>query len=198
MDPDRRGVLVRPRRPASLRSPRRRHARPRYAAREERDRGRHGILDGHRCATLVEKLDFRAALVAAHRLGVVSTVSGVAVFAGASVAHRESAHGGPGAVVGKLPYYRVARAAVGAVDVIDGESLTTVTAMVNISVAAAAPSSPPSVTVTVTAPDVVTPSRGVHSTRPVDETVMPAGASVRLKVRSVPLLASSGSVTSTW
>jgi len=89
-------------------------------------------------------------------------------------------------------------AVVGAAEVITGGSLTAVTATVKSSVAVAAPSSPPSATLTVTVPEVDTPSKGVHSIRPVLEMVIPAGASVRLKLRSEPLFASSGSTTATW
>ena len=58
----------------------------------------------------------RAAVRAAHRLGVEPAVGRVGVFARAVRAHREAGHRGRGAVVGQRGDDREARAAVGAVD----------------------------------------------------------------------------------
>src|SRR5690606_9071389 len=86
-------------------------------------------------------------------------------------------------------------AVVGAVEVICGASLSASILMVQLCVAGAAPSSPPSVTCTSTSA-LLLPA--VQLTRPVGEIVMPAGASSKLNWRSVPLLASSGSLTTSW
>ena len=80
--------------------------------------------------------------------------------------------------------------------VITGASFTLATVMVHDCSAGSAPLSPPSATRTVTF-SLVTPLAGVHVIKPVVETVIPAGAMGKLKVKSVPLFASSASVTST-
>src|SRR5690606_29991906 len=86
-------------------------------------------------------------------------------------------------------------AAVGALDVICGASFNASMMMVQLCVAGLAPSSPPSATCTSTSA-LLLPA--LQLTRPVGEMVMPAGASTRLNWRSVPLLASSGSLMTSW
>ena len=78
-----------------------------------------------------------------------------------------------------------------------GASLTPSTVMVHDWVAGTAPFSPPSATCTATSA-LLMPFAGVHVTRPVAEMFMPLGACVSEKERSVPLLASSGSLTASW
>src|SRR5690606_893590 len=86
-------------------------------------------------------------------------------------------------------------AVVGAVEVICGASLSASMLMVQLCVAGVAPSSPPSVICTSTSA-LLLPA--VQLIRPVGEIVMPAGASSKLNWRSVPLLASSGSLMTSW
>ena len=83
-----------------------------------------------------------------------------------------------------------------AVLVMEGASLTTVTAIVNVCVAAVAPSAPSSSTVKVTAPEVVTPLTGVQVMTPVVLINISAGLLVNVHISfPVPSLASSGSDT---
>src|SRR5690606_9545947 len=85
---------------------------------------------------------------------------------------------------------------VGATEVITGASFTSPTVIVQLCVAALAPFSPPSLTCTVTSA-LVTPFGGVQLITPVGLMVMPLGAVVSANDRSVPLLASSLSLTAT-
>src|SRR5690606_2126040 len=86
-------------------------------------------------------------------------------------------------------------AVVGAVEVICGASLSASILMVHFCVTGAAPSSPPSATCTSTSA-LLLPA--VQLIRPVGEIVMSAGAFRKLNWRSVPLLASSGSLMTSW
>src|SRR5690606_41704265 len=80
--------------------------------------------------------------------------------------------------------------------VMTGASFTAVTLMVQLCVAAAAPSSPPTATSTVTLA-LVTPSAGDQSIRPVVEKVMPPGDCDRLNDKMLPLLLSFVLLTTT-
>src|SRR5690606_16296965 len=117
--------------------------------------------------------------------------------AGACVSDQLSVSPSMSSAVTPYWYATSSLAVVTAAEVITGASLTPPTVMVHDWVAGAAPFSPPSATCTVTSA-LLTPLPGVQVTRPVAEMLMPLGACVSEKERSVPLLASSGSLTATW